>query len=178
MSRTPVSERFERSAGGQVVISILVVLVLLTEVATHLPSGSAVHQAVSKPANQLIRILAAEQAWGVFAPNPRSSSLAIEATVTFADGSTARWELPQGSAVGANLRYYRWRKWLERARSDSHRSLWEPTARWIASLYDDEVSPVVRVALIRRFHKNAINGEQPPWESLTYYTLELEEPRP
>lgn len=173
-----MSQRAERSPAVQALISVFIALVLLTEVATHLPAGSAVHRSVSKPANQLIRVLGAEQSWGVFAPNPRSTSLALEARVTFADGSTARWELPQGSAVGPNLRFYRWRKWLERARSDDHRSLWEPTARWIASLYQDGDSPVVQVELIRWFHENSIMGPQPPWEMFTYYTLELDEGRP
>ena len=175
MTRPVLSQRIERSPVAQVLISIVIVLVLLAEVATHLPGGSAVHQSVSRPANQLIRIFAAEQSWGVFAPNPRSTSLAIEARVTFADGTTARWELPQGAAIGANLRYYRWRKGLERARSDSYKSRWEPTARWIASLHDDGPSPVVQVELIRRFHANALVGPQPPWESFTYYTLRLDE---
>ena len=72
----------------------------------------------------------------MFAPNPRSTSLKIEGRVTFEDGSTATWHLPEGARVGANLRYYRWRKWLERVRSDDFRTLWEPTCEWIASLYD------------------------------------------
>lgn len=153
-------------------------LVLLAEVCTHLPS-SAIDRAVGAPANQVIRILAAEQAWGVFAPNPRSISLRLEARVTFVDGSTTTWEVPEGSPVIANLRYYRWRKWLERIRSDSFRRLWRPTAEWIASLYDDGPSPVARVELVRYFHDNVIEGEQPPWESFTYFTLDVPaEPAP
>jgi hypothetical protein len=175
MTQPPLSQRIERSPVAQVLISIVIVVVLLMEVATHLPAGSAVHQSVSRPAQQIIRVVAAEQAWGVFAPNPRSSSLDIEARVTFADGTTALWELPEGSNLGPNLRYYRWRKWLERARSDDQKGLWAPTARWIATLYDDRESPVVRVELIRRFHKNVLVGPQPPWESFTYFTLELDE---
>jgi hypothetical protein len=174
----PISERVERSSAGRLVISLFIVVVLLAEVGTHLPRGSAVSRSVNAPANQVIRILGVEQAWGVFAPNPRSTSLGIEARITFADGTTARWDLPQGSNVGANLRYYRWRKWLERARSDSHRGLWEPTARWIASLHDDGPSPVVTVELIRHFHDNVLVGPQPPWESFTYFTLRLDEEAP
>jgi hypothetical protein len=171
----PLSQRIERSPAAQLVISIVIVLVLLAEVITHLPDGSAVERSVGQPASQMIRIFAAEQSWGVFAPNPRSSSIGIEAEITFADGSTARWELPQGAVVGTNLRYYRWRKWLERARSDSYKSLWEPTARWIASLYGSPDNPVEQVALIRRSHDNVLIGPQPPWETVTYYTLRLDE---
>lgn len=171
----PISQRIERSSVARVLISIAIVAVLLAEVVTHVPRGSAVYRAVGGTANQAIRVVAAEQSWGVFAPNPRSTSLGIEALITFEDGSTARWELPQGVNVGENLRYYRWRKWLERVRSDSYKSLWEPTARWIASLHDDADSPVASVELIRRFHDNVLVGPQPPWESFTYYTLRLDQ---
>ncbi len=172
-TRQPLSARLERSSIGQLIISMGVVLVLLSELGTHLPA-SALERAVSPTANQVVRILASEQAWGVFAPNPRETSLEFEGRVTFADGSTTIWTLPQGSNLGANLRYYRWRKWLERVRSDSYRNIWEPTARWIGSLYDDQRSPVVRVDLVRRFHDNVLEGEQPPWQEFTYFTLDLE----
>jgi hypothetical protein len=169
----PLSERFERSSLGQLVVSVGIVLVLLSEVGTHLPP-SALNRAVAPTAGQMVRVLASEQAWGVFAPNPRTTSLQVEGRVTFADGSTTIWTLPEGPNIGANLRYYRWRKWLERVRSDGYRELWEPTARWIASLYDDEPSPVVRVELVRRFHDNVVRGDQPPWREFTYFTLDLE----
>lgn len=168
----PLSERVERSSSGQLIISIAVVLVLLAQVLTHLPP-SALDRALGPPANRIIRIFGIEQAWGVFAPDPRSTSLELEARVTFADGSATTWEVPEGPVVGANLRYYRWRKWLERIRSDDFRGLWPATARWVASLYDDGPEPVVRVELVRRFRENAIEGEQPPYQEYTFYTLDL-----
>src|SRR3546814_4513463 len=64
--------------------------------------------------------------------NPRSTSLDLEARITYADGSTDTWQVPEGSPIGTNLRYYRWRKWLERIRSDSYRGLWRATAEWVA----------------------------------------------
>ena len=77
--------------------------------------------------------------------------------MTFEDGSTAVWHLPEGARIGENLRYYRWRKWLERVRSDDFRNLWEPTCQWIASLYDEVDSPVEKVQLVRRFHDNRLD---------------------
>src|SRR3546814_15574725 len=65
----PLSERLERSGRFQLLISILVVLVLLAEICTHLPS-SAIAAPLGKPANQIIRIVAPAQAWGVFSPPP------------------------------------------------------------------------------------------------------------
>ena len=159
-------------------ISIAIVVVLLAEIATHLPGGSAVNRAVGDDANYVIRLVAAEQQWGVFAPDPRQTSLRIEGRVTFADGSTAVWHLPDGPRIGTNLRFYRWRKWLERARSDDFRSLWEPTARWIASEHDGGPSPVAEVELVRLFHRNVVAGAQPDYEEFTYftYTPDLEDP--
>lgn len=170
----PLSERFERSSRGQLVVSVAVVLVLLSQIGTHLPP-SALSRAVGPTANQTVRLLASEQAWGVFAPNPRTTSLRVEGRVTFADGSTTVWTIPEGPNVGANLRYYRWRKWLERIRSDGYRDIWEPTARWIASLYDDQPSPVVRVDLVRLFRENSLTGEQAPYNEFTYFSLDLDD---
>ncbi len=176
MTRASLSERAERSPVVQVVISIGIVLVLLAEVGTHLPAGSAVAQLVTKEANFVVRMTATEQQWGVFAPDPRRTSLRIEGRVTFEDGSTAIWELPDGPRVGANLRFYRWRKWLERVRSDDFQGLWDPTARWIASLYEDRPSPVVKVELVRLFHTNQVTGEPPPYQEFTYHTYVVDVP--
>lgn len=170
---TPLSERLERSGPAQVVISIGIVLLLLAQIGTHLPS-STIERELGASANQIIRVVGAEQSWGVFAPDPRSTSLRLEARVTFADGSTTTWEVPDGPRIGANLRYYRWRKWLERIRSDDFSGLWRATAQWIASLYEDEPSPVATVELVRHFRDNVISGEQPPWEEFTFFTLRVE----
>jgi hypothetical protein len=174
VSPPSLSERVERSGVAQLLISIAIVLVLLTEVATHLPTDSAVYRSTGSEANRLIRLVATEQQWGVFAPDPRQTSLRIEGRVTFEDGSTATWHLPEGPRLGANFRYYRWRKWLERVRSDEFQGLWDPTARWIASLYDDRDSPVAKVELVRLFHANVLTGPQPPYQEFTYHTYIVE----
>ncbi len=174
MSGATVGERLERSAAGRFAIVVGVTVVLLAEIGTHLPPSS-LRRSVAPAASRVAQLSASEQTWSVFAPNPRSVSLTLEAEVTFADGSTATWELPSGSVIGANLRFYRWRKWLESARADAHWLLWDPTARWIASLYQNRGSPVVQVDLIRRFHQNVIDGPQPPWQAYTYHTLLLEQ---
>lgn len=170
----PLSERFERSPRAQLLISSLIVLVLLAQVISHLPD-SPIERLLDKEANRVIRVVASEQSWGVFAPNPRSTSLQLTANVHFADGRMTTWEVPEGPRIGGNLRYYRWRKWLERVRSDDFSSLWRPSAEWIASLYDDEASPVTRVELVRHYRDNVVEGEQPEYEQYTFYTLELED---
>ena len=172
MSGRSLSEEVERSPLGQLVISALIVLLLLVEIGTNLPA-SAVQRSVGPTSGQIAFVLGSEQAWGVFAPDPRPSSLQLEGRVTFADGSHATWHLPQGSPWGENLRFYRWRKWLERVRSDTYPEMWPPTARWIASQYAHGRSPVTQVQLVRRFHDNTIADPQPPWKEFVYYTLDL-----
>jgi hypothetical protein len=171
--RQTLSERFERSSLGQLVITAGVVLFLLCEIGTNLPS-SAIQRSESETTNRFVRVLGVEQEWGVFAPDPRPISLQLEARITFEDGSHATWHLPHGSDLGGNLRFYRWRKWLERARSDSYSDIWAPTARWIASQYADRPSPVRQVQLVRRFHDNVLDEDQPPYQSFVYCTLHLE----
>jgi hypothetical protein len=165
-----LSERVERSSAGRVVISAAIVILLLAQVATHLPSESALHRSVGDRADTAVRLLASEQQWGVFAPDPRMTSLGIEGRVTFADGSTDVWHLPEGPRVGANLRYYRWRKWLERVRSDDYEGLWGPTAQWIADQHSGGPSPVAKVELVRRFHDNTLQGEPLPYREFVYFT--------
>jgi hypothetical protein len=167
-----LSEEVERSSVGQLVISALIVLTLLVEIGTNLPA-SAVERSVGPTSGQISFLLGNEQAWGVFAPDPRSTSLQFEGRITFADGSHATWHIPTGSSWGENLRLYRWRKWLERVRSDGYTEIWPPTARWIASLYAHHSSPVAQVQLVRRFHDNTVSDPQPPWKEFVYYTLDL-----
>ena len=171
---TPLSERIERSSTGRLVISIGIVLFVLCELGTGIPS-SPIKSKEGQTATRVVRLMGVEQNWGVFSPDPRSSSLGLYATVKFADGSTERWDMPDGGHVVENLRYYRWRKWLERVRADGFQNLWEPTARWIATLYDDRDSPVVEVVLVRLYRENEIRGEQPPFGEYPYFTLDLSE---
>jgi hypothetical protein len=170
--RVPLSERIERSSLGQLVISAGIVLFLLVEITTNLPASAITRQLGQTP-DKLARLMGVEQEWGVFAPNPRSQSLDMSAEVTFADGSTTTWDLPDGDQLTGALRYYRWRKWLERVRADDFRDIWEPTAQWIASLYEGRDSPVRQVTLIRSFHEDSLHDPQPPYASFTYFVLRV-----
>ena len=174
MQGPPLSERIERSSLGRLIISVGIVLAVLCEVGIGIPS-SPIKAKEYATAVRVSRLMGIEQNWGVFSPDPRSSSIDLYANVRFEDGSTARWDLPDGGPVVENLRYYRWRKWLERARADDFSHLWEPNARWIASLYEDRPSPVSEVELVRRYRENEVRGEQPPFKEFSYYTLELDE---
>ncbi len=175
MTEPTVGERIERSPGAQILIAVAIVAVLLAQLAMHLPGASAVEDEIGDEGNYFARLVGLESQWGVFAPNPRSTSLKIEGRVSFEDGRVAVWHLPEGARVAANLRYYRWRKWLERVRSDDFRDLWEPTCQWIASLYDHHDVAVERVQLVRLFHENRVVGSQPPYEEFVYHTCSPDE---
>jgi hypothetical protein len=170
VSAPSIGERIERSPVAQVLIAVAIVAVLLAQLVTHMPPSSAVEDRIGGEADYLAKLVGLEAQWGVFAPNPRSSSYGIEGRVTFEDGAVAVWRLPEGARIAANLRYYRWRKWLERVRSDDYRDLWAPTCQWIATLWDDYDAPVERVRLVRRFHENSLEGPQPPYEEFVYHT--------
>jgi hypothetical protein len=172
-------ERLERTAPVRLLLSVVIVVLLLAQAASHVPTTApGLRDAVREPGLQVQRVTTAEMQWGVFAPDPRRSSLQLQARVEFADGAVEDWWLPQGGVVVTNLRYYRWRKWLERARGDNYRSLWRPTAEWIATLYDDRDSPVTSVTLIRWSRPNQVRGPQPDHEAEEYFTLEVEDRAP
>lgn len=174
MPGPPLSERVERSATGRLVISALMVLFVLVEIGTGIPS-SAIKAKEGATAARIIRVMGVEQNWGVFSPDPRAASIDMYAIVRFEDGTSARWDIPDGANVVENLRYYRWRKWLERIRADDYQRIWEPSARWIGSLYENGPSPVTEVELIRQFRDNVVSGKQPPYEEFSYYTLRIDE---
>jgi hypothetical protein len=171
-------ERVERALVVRIVLSVAIVVLVAAQIVSHVPEGvirDDLRTSWREPAQKLQRLTTTEMQWGVFAPEPRRTSLKLGAVVEFADGSTASWHVPQGAVLGTNLRFYRWRKWLERVRSEDYRSLWRPTASWIATLYDDRVSPVTSVTLVRWHRENRIRGPQEPYERTEYYTLAIDE---
>lgn len=157
----------------QTLVSAGVALVLLLEAATHLPPGSPLADAVAEPAQSISVALTTEQSWGVFAPEPRQVSRFLSARVVYADGATATWEVPEGDPFVGQLRFYRWRKWMEYVVVDEHRNLWEPTARWVARTHQREGTEVVRVGLVRRFRENVPGQAAPEYEEFEFYALEL-----
>jgi hypothetical protein len=175
---TSLPERVEQSLVVRIVVSVAVVVLVGAQIISHVPEGvidDDLRTTWREPAQKIQRLTTTEMQWGVFAPEPRRTSLKLGAVVEFADGSTASWSVPQGAVLGTNLRFYRWRKWLERVRSEDYRSLWRPTAAWIATLYADRASTVTSVTLVRWHRDNRIEGPQEPYERTEYYTLDLDD---
>src|SRR5688500_15626169 len=167
------AERLERTVAVRILVSVVVVVLVLAQVVAHIPEDvidEALRDDLRSPALKIQRLATTEMQWGVVAAEPRRTSLRLEADVEFADGSHETWHVPQGAVLGSNLRFYRWRKWLERVRSDDYGTLWRPTAEWIATLYDDRPSAVTSVTLVRWFRDNQIRGPQEPYERFEYFT--------
>jgi hypothetical protein len=93
------------------------------------------------------------QGWDLFAPDPLTVNIDVEAEVTFRDGRRVLWVFPRMEELSYFDRYRkeRYRKWRERVRLDTYRSVWPDTAGYVGRLYDGPGHPVVAVALIRRW---------------------------
>jgi hypothetical protein len=94
------------------------------------------------------------QEWNMFAPEPRSIRIRMDATVTLRDGTSKTWTFPQMDQMSLweRLRKERYRKWAhDGVRTDSESRLWEPTVLYIARQFDDPENPPVAVQLHRHW---------------------------
>lgn len=155
-------------------VSVFLALTIVSMVFVNMPE-SELEDALDRPVYVYTSVTGLAQNWGVFAPNPRRISLHMYATVTFADGSQARWDTPSWDPLIGAYRHYRWRKWMTNVRQDDNEDeLWEPTARWVARKFTDR-GEVTEVTLVRRFRDVPAPGEvAPEWKEFAFYTLELE----
>jgi hypothetical protein len=130
--RRDLSERLEASRGGQLVLSAFVVVVLACIVVANLPE-SHVRREGLRAAGPLLRASGLDQDWRIFAPDPRRASIALEARITYADGSTVRWRPPAGGPLVGAYWDYRWRKWMEHVLFDARAAeLWPDVAAFAA----------------------------------------------
>jgi hypothetical protein len=116
-----------------------------------------------------------DQNWRVFAPNPRQTSLRVEARVRYADGSVATWRPPGGGALVGAYWDYRWRKWLENVVQDANREvLWRPAAAFVAREMRRPGHDPRTVTLIRRWQRLRPPGspgpDARPWKSYRFYS--------
>jgi len=94
------------------------------------------------------------QGWGMFAPDPYSLDVYVEARVHYADGSTKIWPFPRMNKMSFWQRYgkERWRKYIEVAHQDSWNFLWPVMGRYAARENNTNPNnPPVTVDLIRHF---------------------------
>jgi hypothetical protein len=133
MSTGPsLQERIESTRAGRWILSAAIVGLLAAVVAVNLPA-SRLREAALGPGAPVLRATGLDQDWAIFAPEPRSRAIALEARVTFADGTAAQWRPPGGGPLVGAYWDYRWRKWVEHVLVDPRgRALWKPAALFIA----------------------------------------------
>ncbi|MBW3577323.1 MAG: hypothetical protein KY462_06220 [Actinobacteria bacterium] len=172
-----MQQRIESSPAGRVVLSAFLVLVVAAVVVTGVP-GSVVPQG-ERWARPVVEVTGLDQNWEVFAPDPRRVTVAFEARIEYADGTTTVWRPPDDGPALGTYRRYRWRKWVENVRADAFAGvLWEPTARWLMRMHDAPQRPVRRVTLVRRWvaiTRPGTASPEPSWKEEGFYVMESSE---
>lgn len=172
-----VQEGLESSVAGRAAISSLLFLILTGMIVANLPD-SYLRRTAWRFVRPYVVTMGIEQAWGVFAPEPRRQVLELEARITYTDGSEATWRVPDGDPIFAAYRDYRWRKWVEYVTLDASRDeLWQPAAQWVARRFDRADRHPARVTLVRRWYDIAPPGtpqpDPPEWQEFAYFVFDL-----
>ena len=168
-----LGERIERSNAGRAAISAVLVL-LLTVVIIMNGQPSTLRDEVVELTAPVTNAVGLDQAWGVFAPDPRNMSLDFFARVSYDDGTTETWRLPEGGPLFGDYWDYRWRKYLEYLVQDP----WaDQTRRQFSSYIARELHrggrTPTRVVLVREM-RAVRPGEDPPMSpprEEAYFTL-------
>ena len=166
-------ERFEQNPAVQGALTVVMVLVVGCLLLWNLPPGQPRNE--TRPmVDPIVQALALDQSWALFAPDPRSASVGVYATITHKNGRVETWVPPHNGLLLAPYRTYRWQKYVERVRADDYGNLWEPTARWLAREHGG--SDVTKVVLTRTFQEAKVpgaRGKRPALARFDFYTLDL-----
>jgi hypothetical protein len=168
-----VQQRLESSRAGRAAISVFATVTVLCLVLWNLPDDSALQQESSRVVRPFMLASGLNQNWGVFAPDPRRDTLDFVARFVYADGTRGEMTIPQGGRLIGSYWDYRWRKWYEWVRTNSHDELWQPAAAWFAARAREGGKNPVRVTLVRRWYRSFPPGSGPshgPWQEYAFYT--------
>jgi hypothetical protein len=168
-------ERVEAHPFGRAAITGVIVFVIVTLLASNL-SESALQRWLARLVQPVRNGLGLDQAWGVFAPDPRSVVFDLEGHIRYGDGSTEVWRPPKGEPIVHEYRDYHWQKYAERVRLDDQSGLWHPFAVWLARTHDRPGRHPVEVTLVRRWYDLYPPGTNPshgPWNEYVYFTLQV-----
>jgi hypothetical protein len=177
MSTGPsLQERIESTRAGRWILSAAIVGLLAAVIAVNLPA-SRLREAALGPGAPVLRATGLDQNWEIFAPDPRSRAIALEARVTFADGTAAQWRPPEGGPLVGAYWDYRWRKWLEQVLvHPAGRRLWKSAALFIArdaARNGRRPTSVTLTAIGRQLAPPGASGAAPPASRETFYRLPL-----
>jgi hypothetical protein len=171
---TSPQQRFEESGPGRRVISLVLAITLISIIVWIMPS-SFLRSTLQPIVAPYVLAAGLNQSWHLFAPDPRQTSREVHARIEYDDGSESRWELPGGKVIGP-YRSYRWRKWADQVRQDARSAMWEPTARYLASLHTADGRTPTRVTLVRTWADVPAlgSGDAAEWHEFEYFIYELE----
>jgi hypothetical protein len=121
------------------------------------------------------------QAWDLFAPDPRSANVYVDAQVIFRDGQQRTWSFPRMEELGIVDKYFkeRYRKWAnDNLRMDSYAALWPDAARYVARVNADRANPPRTVRLVRHWSNidapGTLNRDASAgWQQYTFYNYEV-----
>lgn len=173
MGWTSLQERFERSMLGRILISVFVVGTLIAILTANLPP-SRLQDLLSRADHPYLFGLGLDQSWEVFAPDPRRETIDVVGRVTYADGSTATWQVPRRDPVVGEYTDYRWLKWAEYVISPAYDQLWRPSALYVARHLATATKRPTHVELVNRYTQlqqpSEIKGPPPVLETRIYAT--------
>jgi hypothetical protein len=112
--RIPLSERFERSVLGEVVISVFVTAVIVTGVVYNLPD-SEIRSAAQPVLSPFAGTMSLDTSWAMYAPDPIRRIENLEVHVTMQDGSDRMWSFQKGGRLLGPFSWYHWQKVKEQA---------------------------------------------------------------
>jgi hypothetical protein len=177
LRRSGLQARLEKSARGQVLISLFAASTVFTVLVVNLPD-SELKDHLLVPFAPVLRATGLDQNWGVFS-DVRSVSVYVEGRVHNTDGSTSVFPIPSRSGLAA-LSDYRWQKYEEQVRLDDNRKLWEPYAKWLAERARAQGRDPVQVSLVRRFADTLPPGpgpERDPYTDFVFFEFPVTVPR-
>jgi hypothetical protein len=176
-----IQHRIETSRAGRFFVSIFLLVTVSAVVIENLPAG-AVAQHAGSVVQPYLNATGLDQKWNMFAPNPRTEILYLQARILHADGRVTTWAPPHDGPLLGAYRNAHWNKFVEHAvirpgDPDGWPQLWRPLALYIASLDSGDRSPPVSVTLIKRSaYLLPPGGDTPdhtPFREQPYYTLRL-----
>jgi len=170
-----LQEKLESDPTGRAALTGLIIFVLLTLLASNL-SDSGLQHSLTRFVEPLRNGAGLDQAWGVFAPDPRKIVYGLEGRIRYDDGTTEIWHWPKGDPIISEYRAYHWQKWSEQVRLDDKGGLWQPFAEWLARTHDRPNRHPTEITLVRRWSDLNPPGQHPdrgPWNSYDYFTLKV-----
>lgn len=153
---------FEQKPFWRAWISAFIVVLLAAMVFSAAPA-SELREAMDPWRQPVTDATGLFQNWNLFAPDPSSATMQLEARLTYDDGTRSTWSPPTAGPILGVYRSFRWRKWASRVMSDDYESLRAPAARYIASINHREAGYPVEIVLVQLTYQAppAGSGERP-----------------